>query len=71
MIAQMEINFDELYTVKEAAKELRLAASTVASMVSRGTLATVETRFGKLITLESVKDYATERLGKPGRKSAS
>ena len=71
MIAQMDINFDELYTVQEAAKELRLAASTVASMVSRGTLETVETRFGKLITIASLQNYAAERRGKPGRKSAS
>lgn len=72
MIATMpDINFDELYTVHEAATELRLAASTVASMVSRGTLETVETRFGKLITIASLQNYAAERRGKPGRKSAS
>lgn len=69
--AMPDIDFDQLYTVQEAAKELQLAASTVASMVSRGTLETVETRFGKLITLASVEAYAAERRGKPGRKSAS
>jgi excisionase family DNA binding protein len=72
MITSMpDINLDLLYTVREAAGELRLAASTVASMVSRGTLETIDTRFGRLITKDSVDSYRTKSLGKPGRKSRS
>ena len=67
--AMPEIDYDLLMTVTETAKELRLAVSSVHSMVSRGTFATVDTRFGKLITVESVNAYKAERLGKPGRNS--
>jgi len=67
--AMSDIDYDLLMTVQEAAKELRLAVPTVHSMVSRGTFSTLDTRFGKLITVESVNAYKAERLGKPGRRS--
>jgi hypothetical protein len=66
-----QIDLSALLTVKEAASELHLAASTVASMASRGTLETVDTRFGKLITVDSVQSYRSSRLGKPGRRPSS
>jgi hypothetical protein len=70
MISAMpDIDYDLLMTVQEAARELHLAVPTVHSMVSRGTFATIDTRFGKLITVESVEAYKANRLGKPGRKS--
>jgi hypothetical protein len=65
-----DIDFDLLLTVTETARELHLAVSSVQSMVSRGTLKTVDTRFGKLITVESVEEYKRHRLGRPGKKSA-
>jgi hypothetical protein len=70
MIASMH-DYDTLLTAREAARELNLAVSSVQSMVSRGTLQTVETRFGNLITVESVDAYRNLRLGKPGRKAVS
>ena len=70
MIIAMSIDYDLLMTVQEAARELHLAVPTVQSMVSRNTLDTVETRFGRLITRNSVEAYKANRLGKPGRKSS-
>jgi hypothetical protein len=64
-------DYTELLTVREAAEELQLAACTVASMVSRGTLSTVQTRFGRLITVQSVVEYRSQHRGKPGRKPRS
>jgi len=72
MVSQSDqYDLSQLYTVAEASQKLGLAMSSIASMVSRGTLQTVETRFGNLITVESVDAYRNLRLGKPGRKAVS
>ncbi len=65
----MKTDYENLLTVAEAAARLGLAASTVASMVSRGTLSTVETRFGKLIPVDVVAEYESTRRGKFGRRT--
>ncbi len=70
MISQLnQYDLSRLYTISEAAQEMGLAMSSVASMVSRGTLKTQETRFGKLITDDSVNEYKEKSLGKPGRRA--
>lgn len=67
MIVSGTMNFEELLTPREAAKELKLKLSTVRVMVSRKLLETIETRFGRLILKESVELYKSGRLGHPGR----
>lgn len=61
-------DFDKLLTAEEAAAELQLALSTVQSMVSRRLIDTVDTRLGRLIPAEAVKQYIRERRGKYGPK---
>ena len=60
-------NYSDLLTQKEVAESLRLQPCTVHSMVSRGTLACVATRFGNLVPIEEVERYKKEHLGHLGR----
>jgi excisionase family DNA binding protein len=59
-------NYSDLLTQEEVAEKLHLAKCTVHSMVSRGTLPCVSTRFGNLVPVEAVDEYAKTRLGKYG-----
>ena len=63
----MSEELDHLLTVPKVAARLGLDVSTVASIVSRGELETVQTRFGRLITDDSVNAYRETRLGKRGK----
>lgn len=63
----MADNLDTLMTKAEAAEALGLSLSTVQSLVSRGDIATTQTRFGKLIPAEAVEEYRATRLGKRGK----
>jgi excisionase family DNA binding protein len=62
----MATQYDDVLTIAEAAEQLQCAPQTIRNLVAMDRLETVETRFGRLITRESVREYQQKR-SKPGR----
>ncbi len=63
-------DFEDVLTITEAAATLNCAEQTVRNLIAQRRLSTTETRFGKLITRESVAEYQQNRA-KPGRPAKS
>lgn len=66
MIAMAD-NIDTLLTLTEAAEVLCCAEQTVRNLIAMNRVETQDTRFGRLITKESVDRYLSEKRGKVGR----
>lgn len=63
----MADELDQLLTLTEAAEVLCCAEQTVRNLIAMNRVQTQATRFGRLITKDSVDKYLSEKRGKVGR----